>query len=434
MKMKLSRWNSYIRLGEKAGLVFNALTDSFVAVKEGCDDFVHASEGNIALFSDDFRQQMEQAGALVDSEKDEPAEVADLIREIDNDESTLQVIVNPTLDCNFHCWYCYENHLKASCMTSDVRSAIAEYVRRHIASVTAMERLYLSFFGGEPLLRFDEVVKPLVEEVAELCQSEDKKFYLHFTTNGYLLNDDMISFLSRHKASFQITLDGGRENHDNTRFGKGKTPSFDSILGNILKLAQNECFVTLRINYTTQVIDSTAEIIEIISRWPQEVRTYVNVDYQRVWQDTPTGVQDATYATARRLRRELNKAGYSTANNRIIDHVRRSCYGDKRHELLVNFNGDVFACTARDFKTDSRLGYLGHDGKVVWDGNRYEQRMDSRFQKEVCHECRIAPLCGGGCRTKCTEHSNHGQCNLGLTAESIDEMILERFEERFIQH
>lgn len=239
----------------------------------------------------------------------------------------------------------------------------------------------------------------------------------------------MIRFLKPHQAGFQITLDGGRENHNKTRFGKGGTPSFDDILTNVRKLAEAELPIGLRINYTAENIESTNEIIDIISGWSEEIKRFIGVDYQRVWQDGDNKNNDPTYAKTRQFRKRLNEAGFRTGNNRILNGVCDSCYGDKRNQLLVNYNGDVFCCTARDFKPEHRMGRLADDGNVVWEGDRFEKRMASKFSKPVCHECRIAPLCGGGCRTQATEHPEPYKCIYGYTADEMDEFIIERFEE-----
>lgn len=314
-------------------------------------------------------------------------------------------------------------------MSKPTQENVVNLVKQRIKEQKNLKYLQLSFFGGEPLLRFNEVVRPLICQMADLCSHTDIRLSVAFTTNSYLLTEDMIDFLTPYKAAFQITLDGGRENHNKTRFGKGGTASFDDILANVRRLAEAELTVGLRINYTASNIDSTNEIVEIISSWPPELKRYINVDYQRVWQDGNNRNNDPTYAKARRFRKNLNEAGFPTNNNRLLNGVNNSCYADKRNQLLVNYNGDIFCCTARDFKPEHRLGHLDDNGSVVWDGDRYSKRMASKFSKPVCHVCRIAPLCGGGCRTQAVEHPEPNKCIYGYTEDEIDEFIIERFEE-----
>lgn len=433
MKQKLSRWNSYIPLGGSSGLIYNALSDSFICTKHGSEDFQRAVCGDIAHFSENFADKMRDGGALVPEEKDEVEELSSLISQIDNDDSFLHLIINPTLDCNFSCWYCYEKHVRGSAMSGETMDAVIEFVRKKANKNGNLKTVFLSFFGGEPLMRFNDTVKPIITEVNAICEKHSLKFNVNFTSNSYLLNDAAIDFLKTFKPSFQITLDGGRDSHDNTRFGKGKTPSFDVIVGNIMKLAKSGIHVHVRINYTTRNIDSTEEVLDILSSLSTEYRCNITVDYQKVWQDESQTFNDATYDKVRRFRKRLKGMGYSVSNNKITDNVRFSCYADKRNELLINFNGDVFACTARDFKTESRLGHISKEGEVIPEDDRLEERMACRFTKAICRECRIAPICGGGCRTKCLENREHDGCNIGMTPEKIDDLILERFEERYLK-
>ena len=74
---------------------------------------------------------------------------------------------------------------------------------------------------------------------------------LHFTSNGFLLNNAMIDFLRDKNACFQITLDGGKDTHDSTRFTKNGLGSYDVIINNIKRLIKANLYVILRINYTS---------------------------------------------------------------------------------------------------------------------------------------------------------------------------------------
>lgn len=408
------------------------MTDTYIVTNGGNDDFENALHGNIAAFSPEFHNQMIQAGSIVPQKKDEVAQVADMIRDTDADPTSYHLIVNPTLDCNFHCWYCYENHIKDSGMSEKIHSGIINFVRNQVAKNRTLRHFHLSFFGGEPLLRFNSTVRPLIQQIAAITSDAEISMSVHFTTNGYLITREMITFLASYDATFQITLDGGRENHNNTRFQKGAAPSFDVILGNVRKLTEAGLFVNLRINYTSKNIESTTEIVNEVAKWNSACKKMMVVDYQRVWQDRGDSLYDKTYDTVKKLHQLLVNSDIAPANNLVFDYVRNSCYADKDNEMLVNFNGDIFSCTARDFKNDNRLGHISEDGTVEYLESRMKQLKNARFQKPICHTCRIAPICGGGCRTKCLENAHHADCNLGYTSEDIDELILERFEERFM--
>lgn len=429
--MKLSRWNTYISLDERTGLIYNSYTDSYIAIRDSLRDFEIVRKGTIELLSDSFKEKLIGIGALVDSDCDEIRALSDLISKIDEDSSFFQIIINPTLDCNFNCWYCYENHIKDSYMTSDMVNAIETYIKKLFLS--NIEWFGLSFFGGEPFIEFERIIKPLIIFTDGICCDKCVDLHLQFTTNGYLLDENIIEFLSKYDSSFQITLDGGKNEHDKTRFTSKGGESFYSILNNVKMLSLFGNKVTLRINFTKKTLDSTCEIINIIKEWPSECKNNIVIDYQQVWQDKADGVYEEIRNKLTYFRSCLNRIGYRTANNRIFNYVTDSCYADKKNEVLINYNGDIFACTARDFKKENRLGFLSLNGEIIWDKDKLEHRRSCKFSKKICHECSIAPICGGGCRTRCIETSDVNSCNLGYTREDIENLILERFEDRFMK-
>lgn len=201
---------------------------------------------------------------------------------------------------------------------------------------------------------------------------------------------------------------------------------------NIEKLADNEFHVTLRINYTSDNIESCRNILNNLSEFKIDTRHHIVIDFQRVWQDKPNSYEDSTDLIAQQLRTALHSMNFRTANHRLTSSIKSPCYADNINELLVNYNGDIFFCTARDFNSENRAGKLNKDGEIEWIGNSYSQRMSCKFKKDICRSCRIAPICGGGCRTKCLETAHHSNCNLGYSEEDIDNLILDRFIDRYI--
>ena len=141
------------------------------------------------------------------------------------------LVINPTLECNFHCWYCYEKHPKGS-MNAD----IVERCKRHIWHMVTCEKitgLNLMWFGGEPLLYFNEVVYPIGLYAKELCAENHIPFYHYATTNAYKINEEMVAKMQEIGFNgFQITIDGDQERHDKIRNERGK-PTFDIIMRNV---------------------------------------------------------------------------------------------------------------------------------------------------------------------------------------------------------
>jgi uncharacterized protein len=194
-----------------------------------------------------------------------------------------RLIIIPTLNCNFSCWYCYETHIKKK-MNKEVLGSIIQYIENLIKE-EKISFLHLDFFGGEPLICFESVLKPICIAAKKLCSENNIHFYVSMTTNAFFITEKMIPFFIEHNVTgFQITLDCDKENHDKTRFyGKDKKGSFDTIVNHINLLAQTRKINTMiRINYTKSILNNCTEIINYI---PSEIRKEIQIAFAQVWQD-----------------------------------------------------------------------------------------------------------------------------------------------------
>ena len=430
MTKKSSTYNTTLRINSDFGVCYNAMSDRFVVLKSQVYD--ELCNGDIADFAKKYPEPYKQllnVSAIVDSGVDETRQVRDMIDRVDNDESTFHLHVNPTVDCNFRCWYCYENHVKGSRMQPNMVEKVKTLMEKTIASHRQLKSFVLSFFGGEPLMYFNAVVKPLMEHLYALCGRQALCPSVSFTTNGYLLNEKMVDFFDGKDVSFQITLDGDRERHDKTRFmptGKG---SFDRIVSNIKLLARHGHSIIMRINYTADNISSMSRIAEEFADLEKERKSLITVDFQRVWQDIDKaadedGVDSAMYDCVKLFHESGFRVSCAKTNNSVL----YTCYGSKRNYALVNYNGDIYQCTARDFNEENRYGHLSESGDIVYEEGLKEKRESARFSKEVCKNCRIAPVCGGGCAQKAMEFYDTDGCVFGYSDADIDNYVLDRFE------
>lgn len=400
--MKLSSYNSFIPIADRHTLLYNALTGKFVTVKDKVIDirdysFKRLSEEMPVLYS-----QLCDAGIVIEDSYDETGLLRKVIETTDNNNNEYILHVNPTLDCNFSCWYCYENHVPHSRMSSEV----LESVRLFISSVLKKPEISvfdLSFFGGEPLLYFNSVARPIINHTYDLCRQLNKSLSIHFTSNGYLLTDDIVDYLSRFSCGFQITLDGYGEWHDKTRFNKNRTGSYTHIIKNIHKLAKKGIGVIVRVNYTSENIDGVGDILDSFVSLSPEYKALLRFDFQRVWQDKKDR-NDETENKVRIIRDRFREEGFTVLANYLPHNVRSSCYGDKLNHALINYNGDVFGCTARDFTHQYRIGQLQSDGTILYDNERVERRNNSKLSKPVCQKCRIAPYVEAGANSGPQSH------------------------------
>lgn len=253
--MKYSRYNSILKVDENHHILYSAMSDQFIILKQSAYQDIFAYDANsLAEHNKKLYSQMLSVKGIVDDLCDEKQLVLNKIKRTDNDDTAYHLHINPTVDCNFRCWYCYEEHVKGSKMTPEVLVSVKKLISNILNNQINLKTFNLSFFGGEPLMYFNVIAKPLIEHVNTLCLPKDIKVNLHFTSNGFLLNNTIIDFLRDKNVCFQITLDGGKNTHDSTRYTKKGLGSYDVIIRNIKRLVEANSYVILRINYTSSNI------------------------------------------------------------------------------------------------------------------------------------------------------------------------------------
>ncbi len=142
-------------------------------------------------------------------------------------------------DCNLACRYCFaeegEYHGRRALMSYETGKQALDFL---IANSGSRKNLEVDFFGGEPLMNFD-VVKQLVAYGREQEKLHEKHFRFTLTTNGVLLNDEIMDFANREMDNVVLSIDGRKEVHDRMRpFRKG-AGSYDLIVPKFQKLADS---------------------------------------------------------------------------------------------------------------------------------------------------------------------------------------------------
>ncbi len=320
---------------------------------------------------------------------DRRTEIGECMSEINkhfNSKQHLNITINPTLDCNLRCWYCYEKHLDGSCMDDDtLKKTIAYFDKTLTQEVNSLE---LSFFGGEPLLGYKRVIKPIVAHIEEICKERNIELQLHFTTNATLLTKEILDDLKpfRNRTHFQIAFDGNRENHDKIKFFAGGKGSYDNVLSNTRSAIKKGYSVSLRCNYSKKSLPSFLRVIEDFKDLLDD--TNLRFSFNRIWQEK----EDAELVEIRtKFISQIEPYNIKSNINTYLGNSLRPCYGDYRHNIVINYNGDVFKCTARDFKRENRIGYINPSGELLYTENAISRMQ--RLYTPYCYGCRILPIC-----------------------------------------
>lgn len=407
--MKYSQFNSIVFHKNKYHL-YNSLTQKFLVMDPVLKDLLDAAktEGIEGLkeVHPDFYNYLETEEYLIPDSTDEIEKVRKIVKLVDENHHSFLLTINPTMNCNFKCWYCYETHIKKSSFSVDMIRRVERFIENTV-SQPKIQFMGVSFFGGEPLLYFKRDVIPVIEKLQEACKKNLVDYGVSFTTNGYLIDDEFIDYFKSRNIvpSLQITLDGYKKKHDAVRYVSSKKGSYDVIIQNIKKLLNNSFNVRLRINYTSENIDDAYKIADEFEDIPEKTKKdYLLVDLHRVWQDTGNeGIVEIVKNNIDKMKQKGLPVKHNSPNN-----VRDSCYADKRNSAVINYNGEIFKCTARDFTTEQRAGFINENGELIWEDNYLERRMEVKFKNKPCLSCRLMPICNGGCSQHAMEALEEG--------------------------
>lgn len=140
--------------------------------------------------------------------------------------------------CNLNCSYCFASqgkyHGERAVMSYEVGKQALDFL---VANSGTRRNLEVDFFGGEPLMNF-QVVKDLVAYARSIEQEHGKHFRFTLTTNGMLIDDDVIDFANRECHNVVLSLDGRKEIHDRYRVDYAGHGSWDRIVPKFQKLAE----------------------------------------------------------------------------------------------------------------------------------------------------------------------------------------------------
>ncbi|WP_342979711.1 radical SAM/SPASM domain-containing protein [Bacteroides stercoris] len=428
--MKKSNYNIIIR-GEKASLIFNSFTNSYIALSNAvCDAFE-------SLSIEDFKHKYENSyhklcdnGVIIPKTKDELAIIRYRNKVATFGSRELRIVVYPTQDCNLKCWYCYENHVPHTRMKKDTICKIIKFVEKSI-NENSFDDFYITLFGGEPFIDFDTIAYPLLKHLKEVIEKAGKKFSAFFVTNASLINEDIINKLKILKPHLQITLDGNKEHHDKIRIYKdGNKPTYDHILWVIHRLSQeiegDNFSITLRINYDNSTLDGIPEILERIKDID---RKKIFVHFERVWQ-TENDSTEQTRDLLRNVMKRFIKAGFCVGQGTFRGYP-YSCPSDINNSIVINYDGSIHKCNGRTLSSLTKYGILNDDGSLDIDENLLAKRHSvATFENKECLNCKMLPVCMGPCSQKMLEHDGKWSksiCSLRSIDTSLNDYLVTDF-------
>lgn len=311
-------------------------------------------------------------------------------------------------DCNLACKYCFagkgEYDGPKGLMSFETGKRALDFL---IEQSGTRHNLEVDFFGGEPLLNW-EVCKKLVAYGRSREKEYNKKFRFTVTTNGVLLNDEIMDFCNKEMGNVVLSLDGRKETHDRLRITRKNTGSYDLIIDKFKKFAEsrNQKDYYMRGTYTHYNTDFSKDVIHMADLGFKElsiepVVCALEEDYALKESDLPVLKEQYEILANEMLRRYRNGSGF-TFYHYMIDLDAGPCIvkrvsgcGVGTEYMAVTPDGELYPC--HQFVGDDKF-LLGD----IWHGVKNKQVL-SQFENcnvyshKECKDCFAKLYCSGGC-------------------------------------
>ena len=310
--------------------------------------------------------------------------------------------------CNLRCAYCFagegEYHGDRSLMSFEVGKKALDFL---VANSGSRRNLEVDFFGGEPLLNF-EVVKQLVAYGRELESSHDKHFRFTLTTNGVLIDDDVIEFVNREMDNVVLSIDGRKEIHDKMRPYHDGRGSYDDIIEKFKKVAESRdqqryyvrgTFTHYNTDFVKDVLSLADEGFEQISVEP--VVADPKEPYAITDEDIPVICEGYDELAKEMLKRKKEGRGF-TFFHYMLDlsggpcvYKRLSGCGSGTEYLSVTPWGDLYPC--HQFVGEEKFCIGNVDEGIKNTELVDEFKLCNVYAKPECRDCFARFFCSGGC-------------------------------------
>ncbi|WP_300810376.1 thioether cross-link-forming SCIFF peptide maturase [uncultured Acetatifactor sp.] len=323
-------------------------------------------------------------------------------------------------DCNLACKYCFaeegEYHGRRALMSLEVGKKALDFL---VANSGNRVNLEVDFFGGEPLMNW-QVVKDLVAYGRSLEEPNNKKFRFTLTTNGVLLDDEVMEFANKEMANIVLSIDGRKEINDRMRPFRGGQGSYDVIVPKFRKVAESrgQERYYVRGTFTRNNLDFSRDVLHLADLGFRQISVEPVVagpedDYAIREEDLPALREEYDRLAAEMIKRKKEGEGFNFFHF-MIDLEGGPCVakrlsgcGSGTEYLAVTPWGDLYPCHQFVGNEDFLMGNV--EEGVLRTDIRDEFKGCNVYAKEKCRKCFAKFYCSGGCAANA--YNFHGNIN-----------------------
>ncbi|HBG1740556.1 TPA: thioether cross-link-forming SCIFF peptide maturase [Clostridioides difficile] len=328
--------------------------------------------------------------------------------------------LNVAHDCNLKCKYCFAAQGdfggEKELMSFEVGKAAIDYL---IANSGSRKNLEIDFFGGEPLMNF-EVVKQLVDYGRSVEKDYNKNIRFTITTNGVLLNDEIIDYINENIHNVVLSLDGRKEVNDNMRPTLNDKGSYDITLPRFKKLVEKRAkdkYYYIRGTFTRDNLDFSKDVMHFADLGFKltSVEPVVGDEsnpYALREEDLPKIFEEYEKFAVEYADRQLQGDGFKFFHF-MIDLNQGPCVikritgcGAGNEYLSVTPNGDIYPCHQFVGNEEFKMANIFDEEIVLPENLKNMFREAHVYTKEECKQCWNKFYCSGGCHANAINFNN----------------------------
>jgi len=421
--MKVSRYNLIYPIFNSINfIVYNSLSGALAEIEPSTMDILESSDKiSITMFekNSDLLEKLTIGGFIIDEKINELSVVKQRFLEKRNDLSVLNLTISPTLDCNFDCFYCYQER-DNNLMSLNIQDSITKLIldRRDV------KKINVCWYGGEPLLSFN-IIKYISNNIIDICHDKNIKYSSSMISNGYLLDEEKVDILKDFNLkNIQITIDGPPETHNKRRKLKEcHKETFWKILENIKFLINQNISVTIRINVDNSNVSNIEKFIDIL------VKQKINKVSVYLGQLKPyssrvdrlenffLNQEEMAYWDLKLQQLLADKGITSDRDIHFPSQKSHYCAADLKNSFVIDHNGNLYKCWAELGDLSKCIGNI-----IDLLGKKANSSIELRNLKKweawtpfedykQCSMCKILPICMGGCAfSGMNIHKNIPEC------------------------
>lgn len=307
-----------------------------------------------------------------------------------------------TENCNLRCTYCFVKEMRHNSIPLDIAKAAINFL---IFYSGQKKDLNITFFGGEPLLEIEKIYQLIDYCEAIEQETKSKKFHHAMTTNGTLLNEEILKRLQG-KLNLLLSIDGDEETHDRYRKNINGKGSFHSVISKLGLIRKYQSWLGTRITILPDTVHKLTHNVKYL--FSLGINQFIlGVAPDSAWDAKALEFYEKELLDVGRFYKKMKANGepiriefFEKTENDIKG--KKSMWGCRagRQTISVNAKGDIYSCS-------KFVGYEEYECPEIKMGNIFEGITNIDFRKKMtemtvdsypnCMACKDIDACLGGC-------------------------------------